>query len=55
MAIHLISMAGYVTAVLVFVRAELCAREASSFRDFRQMTYWTFLLRPFLTQANVCF
>ena len=33
-AIHSISKVGYVTAVLAIVRAELCAREASSFCDF---------------------
>ena len=31
---HSISMAGYVTAVLAFVRAELHAREASHFHAF---------------------
>ena len=30
---HSVSMLGYVTALLAFVRAELCAREASSFCD----------------------
>ena len=33
-AIHSISKAGYVTAVLAIVRTELCAREASSLCDF---------------------
>ena len=33
-AIHSISMAGYVISVLGIVRAELCAREASSFCVF---------------------
>ena len=33
------SMAGYVTAVLAFVRAELCGRETSIFCDFWQVTY----------------
>ena len=33
-AIHSISMAGYVTAVLAFVYGKLPAREASSFCDF---------------------
>ena len=41
-AIHSISKAGYVTAVLAIVRAELCAREASSFRDFWKMTSCNF-------------
>ena len=33
-AIHSISKAGYVTAVLAIVRTELCAQEASSLCDF---------------------
>ena len=33
-AIHSISKAGYVTAVLAIVRSELRAREARSFCDF---------------------
>ena len=33
-AIHSISKAGYVTAVLAIVRTELLAREARSFCDF---------------------
>ena len=34
MAIHSISMAGYVTTLLAFVCAELRGREMSSFCDF---------------------
>ena len=45
-AIHLISMAGYVTAVLAFVRAELCDRETISFWDFWKVTPCD--LNPFL-------
>ena len=37
-AIHSISMSGYVTAILAFVHAELRAREASSFCDFGKIT-----------------
>ena len=33
-AVHSISMAGYVATVLAFVHDELLAREASSFCDF---------------------
>ena len=43
-AIHSISKAGYVTAVLVIVCVELHAREASSFFDFWKMTSYDFAL-----------
>ena len=43
-AIHSISKAGYVTAVLAIVRAELRAREASNFCDFWKMTSCDFTL-----------
>ena len=33
-AIHSISLMGYVTAVLAFVHAELCAWQGGSFCDF---------------------
>ena len=48
--IHSISKAGYVTAVLAIVRAELHAREASSFCDF-----WNITLRFHLFYSNICF
>ena len=41
-AIHSISKTGYVTAILAIVRAELRAREASSFCDFWKMTSCNF-------------
>ena len=53
---HLISKAGYVTAVLAIVLTELCARKASSFCDFFLMTSCDFtLFYYFFTQANVFF
>ena len=56
-AIHSISKAGYVTAVLAIVRScKLRAQEASSFCDFWKMTSCNFtLFYSFLTQANVWF
>ena len=47
-------MAGYVTAVLAFFRAELRAPEASSFHDFFIIiTSWHLsAFYSFLTQAN---
>ena len=42
-AIHSISMAGYVNAVPAFVCFELPAREASSFYDFRKLTSCDFI------------
>ena len=55
-AIHSISKAGYVTAVLAIVCTELRAREASSFCDFWQMTSCDFtLFYSFLTQAIMIF
>ena len=54
-AIHSLSMAGYVTAVLAFVREELIsAWEASSFYDLKKSTsshFTTFF--SFLTQIFV--
>ena len=44
-------MAGYVTSVLVFVHAEFCAREASSFCDLSTFCDFT-AFYSFLTQAN---
>ena len=56
MAIHSISMSGYITAVLAFVHAELRGQETSSFCDFWQVTFCDFtLLYSFLTQPNICF
>ena len=56
MAIHSISKAGIVTAVLAIVRTELRAWEASSFCDFWNMTSCDFtLFYSFLTQANIIF
>ena len=53
-AIHSISMAGYVTVILAFVRAALSAREASSFCDFWKMTSYNFTaFYSFLTKANI--
>ena len=43
-AIHSISKAGYVTAVLAIVRTELRAWEASSFCDFWKVTTCGFTL-----------
>ena len=43
-AIHSISKAGYVTAVLAIVRTELRARKTSSFCDFWKMTSCDFTL-----------
>ena len=55
-AIHSISKAGYVTAVLAIVRTELRAREASSFCDFWKMTFCDFTyFIIFLTKANIIF
>ena len=55
-AIHSISKAGYVTAVLAIIRTELHAREASSFCDFWKMTFCNFtLFYSFLTKANILF
>ena len=56
MAIHSMSMAGYVTAVLAFVHAELCGRESRSFCDFWKVSSCNFTpFSSFLTQPNVCF
>ena len=53
-AIHSVSKAGFVTAVLAIVHTELHAREASSFCDFWKMTSCDFtLFYSFLTQANI--
>ena len=53
-AIHSISKAGYVTAVLAIVRTALRGREASSFCEFWKMTSCDFtLFYSYLTQANV--
>ena len=52
-AIHSISMAGYVTAVLTFVHAKLCAREASSILKMTSCNFTAFY--SFLTKANTCF
>ena len=43
-AIHSISKAGYVTAVLAIVRTELRAREASNFCDFLK---WPLAISPY--------
>ena len=43
-AIHAISKAGYVTAVLAIVRTELRAREASSFCDIEK---WRLAISPY--------
>ena len=55
-AVHSLSKAGYVTAVLAIVRTDLCAREASRFCDFWNMTScdftWSYF---FLTRANISF
>ena len=50
-------MAGYVTAILAFVRAEIRAQEVSNFCDILfLMTSCDFTaFYSFLTQANVCF
>ena len=49
-------MAGYVTAVLAFVRADLCGPEKSSFCDFWKVTSSNFTpFYSFLTQPTVCF
>ena len=49
------SMAGYVTAIMAIVRAELRALEESSLW-FRKMTSCNFTLYySFMTQSNVCF
>ena len=55
-AIHSISMAGYVTTQLAFVCGELWAWEASSFYGFWRMTSCDFnAFSSLLTQANLCF
>ena len=46
-AIHSISVAGYVTAILIFVRAELRALETSSFCDF--FFKWPLAILPYFT------
>ena len=43
-AIHSISKAGYITAVLAVVHTELRAREASSFCDFWKITSYDLTL-----------
>ena len=56
MAIHSISMSGYVTAVLAFVHAELRGRETSSFCNFFKVTFCDFtLFYSFFTQPNIFF
>ena len=55
-AVHSISIAGYVIPVPAFVCGKLPGREASSFCDFWKLTscdFTTFF--NFLTQANLCF
>ena len=42
-AIHSISMAGYINAVRAIVCFELPAREASNFRDFKKLTSCDFI------------
>ena len=55
-AIHSISMAGYVNAVLAFVCFELPAREASSFCDFSKLTSCDFIaFISSLVEVNFCF
>ena len=55
-AIHSISKAGYVTAVLAIVRTMLCAQEANSFCDFWKITSCDLtLFSSFLTHAKAIF
>ena len=55
-AIHSISMAGYVNAVPAFVCFELPAREASRFCDFWKLTSCDFIaFISSLIEVNVCF
>ena len=55
-AIHSFSKAGYVTAELAIVHAELRAWEATTFCDFWKMTSSDFtLFYSVLTQANIRF
>ena len=55
-AMYSMSMAGYVTAVLVFVCSELPAREGSNFCDFQKIISCDFTeFFSFLTRAKLCF
>ena len=55
-AIHLISMAGYVTTIPAFIHGELLACEVSSFCDFLKNDLGLSPhFPPFLTQANLSF
>ena len=55
-AIHSISMAGYVNAVRAIVCFKLPAREASSFCDFWKLTSCDFIaFIPSLIEVNFCF